>query len=148
MQINGLTKGWHHQRGQPFDIVMPLSCSRTRFASRFSALPRGTQHVNNRLTSVASGRDSLRASRTLPRGPLKMQMETTHHVRKFVFSFDAHFRASSYGHQMRKRLRHSSQPFPSALAERTRFELVVGLLLRQFSKLLVSATHPPLLGFG
>ena len=31
-----------------------------------------------------------------------------------------------------------------AVAERTRFELVVGLLLRQFSKLLVSATHPPL----
>ena len=30
------------------------------------------------------------------------------------------------------------------LAERTRFELVVGLLLRQFSKLVVSATHPPL----
>lgn len=30
-----------------------------------------------------------------------------------------------------------------AFAERTRFELVVGLLLRQFSKLLVSATHPP-----
>ena len=29
-------------------------------------------------------------------------------------------------------------------AERTRFELVVGLLLRQFSKLVVSATHPPL----
>ena len=28
-------------------------------------------------------------------------------------------------------------------AERTRFELVVGLLLRQFSKLVVSATHPP-----
>ncbi len=32
------------------------------------------------------------------------------------------------------------------MAERTRFELVVGLLLRQFSKLVVSATHPPLLG--
>ena len=31
-------------------------------------------------------------------------------------------------------------------AERTRFELVVGLLLRQFSKLVVSATHPPLQG--
>ena len=31
------------------------------------------------------------------------------------------------------------------LAEGTRFELVVGLLLRQFSKLLVSATHPSLL---
>ena len=31
------------------------------------------------------------------------------------------------------------------LAERTRFELVVGLLLRQFSKLVVTATHPPLL---
>ena len=31
-------------------------------------------------------------------------------------------------------------------AERTRFELVVGLLLRQFSKLVVSATHPPLHG--
>ena len=30
------------------------------------------------------------------------------------------------------------------VAERTRFELVVGLLLRQFSKLVVSATHPPL----
>ena len=30
------------------------------------------------------------------------------------------------------------------LAERTRFELAVGLPLRQFSKLLVSATHPPL----
>ena len=30
------------------------------------------------------------------------------------------------------------------IAERTRFELVVGLLLRQFSKLVVSATHPPL----
>ncbi len=29
------------------------------------------------------------------------------------------------------------------LAVRTRFELVVGLLLRQFSKLVVSATHPP-----
>ena len=29
-------------------------------------------------------------------------------------------------------------------AERTRFELVVGILLRQFSKLVVSATHPPL----
>ena len=28
-------------------------------------------------------------------------------------------------------------------AEGTRFELVVGLLLRQFSKLVVSATHPP-----
>ncbi len=33
-------------------------------------------------------------------------------------------------------------------AERTRFELVVGLLLRQFSKLVVSATHPPLLRFA
>ena len=33
----------------------------------------------------------------------------------------------------------------SEIAERTRFELVVGLLLRQFSKLVVSATHPPLL---
>ena len=32
-------------------------------------------------------------------------------------------------------------------AERTRFELVVGLLLRQFSKLVVSATHPPLQWF-
>ena len=31
------------------------------------------------------------------------------------------------------------------LAEGTRFELVVGLLLRQFSKLVVSATHPPFL---
>ena len=30
-------------------------------------------------------------------------------------------------------------------AERTGFEPVVGLLLRQFSKLVVSATHPPLL---
>ena len=30
-------------------------------------------------------------------------------------------------------------------AEGTRFELVVGLLLRQFSKLVVSATHPPFL---
>ena len=30
------------------------------------------------------------------------------------------------------------------VAERTRFELAVGLPLRQFSKLLVSATHPPL----
>ena len=29
------------------------------------------------------------------------------------------------------------------MAVRTRFELVVGLLLRQFSKLVVSATHPP-----
>ena len=29
-------------------------------------------------------------------------------------------------------------------AERTRFELVVRLPVRQFSKLLVSATHPPL----
>ena len=29
-------------------------------------------------------------------------------------------------------------------AERTRFELAVELPLRQFSKLLVSATHPPL----
>ena len=28
-------------------------------------------------------------------------------------------------------------------AERARFELAVGLPLRQFSKLLVSATHPP-----
>ena len=34
----------------------------------------------------------------------------------------------------------------SFFAERTRFELVVGLLLRQFSKLVVSATHPPLQG--
>ncbi len=34
------------------------------------------------------------------------------------------------------------------LAERTRFELVVGLLLRQFSKLVVSATHPPLLNLS
>ena len=33
-------------------------------------------------------------------------------------------------------------------AERTRFELVVGLLLRQFSKLVVSATHPPLQRFS
>ena len=33
-------------------------------------------------------------------------------------------------------------------AERTRFELVVGLLLRQFSKLVVSATHPPLQCFS
>ena len=32
----------------------------------------------------------------------------------------------------------------SSFAERTRFELVVGLLLRQFSKLVVSATHPSL----
>ena len=36
-----------------------------------------------------------------------------------------------------------SQPF-LGLAERTRFELAVELPLRQFSKLLVSATHPPL----
>ena len=34
------------------------------------------------------------------------------------------------------------------LAERTGFEPVVGLLLRQFSKLVVSATHPPLLGIA
>ena len=34
------------------------------------------------------------------------------------------------------------------VAERTRFELVVGLLLRQFSKLVVSATHPPLQCFS
>ena len=34
--------------------------------------------------------------------------------------------------------------FDCTLAERTRFELVVGILLRQFSKLVVSATHPPL----
>ncbi len=33
-------------------------------------------------------------------------------------------------------------------AEGTRFELVVGLLLRQFSKLVVSATHPPLQKFS
>ena len=38
----------------------------------------------------------------------------------------------------------SLQDFIKIFAERTRFELVVGLLLRQFSKLLVSATHPPL----
>ena len=37
--------------------------------------------------------------------------------------------------------------FLRASAERTRFELVVGLLLRQFSKLVVSATHPPLQWF-
>ena len=43
----------------------------------------------------------------------------------------------------KKRLRLSSQPF-LGLAERTRFELAVELPLRQFSKLLVSATHPPL----
>ena len=36
------------------------------------------------------------------------------------------------------------QDVGDSLAERTRFELVVGLLLRQFSKLVVSATHPPL----
>ena len=40
------------------------------------------------------------------------------------------------------------QGFQLPLAERTRFELVVGLLLRQFSKLVVSATHPPLLDCG
>ena len=34
--------------------------------------------------------------------------------------------------------------FQAFYAERTRFELVVGLPLRQFSKLLVSATHPSL----
>ncbi len=33
--------------------------------------------------------------------------------------------------------------FGAYSAEGTRFELVVGLLLRQFSKLVVSATHPP-----
>ena len=37
--------------------------------------------------------------------------------------------------------------FLRVFAERTRFELVVGLLLRQFSKLVVSATHPPLQWF-
>ena len=44
-------------------------------------------------------------------------------------------------------LQKSFFPFPRlgfCVAERTRFELVVGLLLRQFSKLVVSATHPPL----
>ena len=34
--------------------------------------------------------------------------------------------------------------FRFTVAERTRFELAVELPLRQFSKLLVSATHPPL----
>ena len=34
--------------------------------------------------------------------------------------------------------------FRFVVAERTRFELAVELPLRQFSKLLVSATHPPL----
>ena len=43
-----------------------------------------------------------------------------------------------------KRPQLSSRPFLSLYAERTRFELAVGLPLRQFSKLLVSATHPPL----
>ena len=35
------------------------------------------------------------------------------------------------------------QMISALVAEGTRFELVVGLLLRQFSKLVVSATHPP-----
>ena len=47
-----------------------------------------------------------------------------------------------------KRPQLSARPFLSHLAERTRFELAVELPLRQFSKLLVSATHPPLQCFG
>ena len=42
------------------------------------------------------------------------------------------------------RAKHLLGSYCIVMAERTRFELVVGLLLRQFSKLVVSATHPPL----
>ncbi len=42
----------------------------------------------------------------------------------------------------------SARPLVSSLlAERTGFEPVVRLPVRQFSKLLVSATHPPLLAY-
>ena len=59
----------------------------------------------------------------------------------FVNFFIPTFKGVWGRHKNKKRLRYESQPFD---AERTRFELAVGLLLRQFSKLLVSATHPPL----
>ena len=42
-----------------------------------------------------------------------------------------------------KKQKELEEKLQALFAERTRFELVVGLLLRQFSKLLVSATHPP-----
>ena len=37
--------------------------------------------------------------------------------------------------------------YETIFAERARFELAEELPLRQFSKLVVSATHPPLRGF-
>ena len=79
---------------------------------------------------------------SLPRGPLPSR-ETVPVRALYRFSASTHLQASLPWVPTKKRLRLSSQPF-LCLAERTRFELAVELPLRQFSKLLVSATHPPL----
>ena len=47
-------------------------------------------------------------------------------------------------HNKKERKPLQIKDFRFTVAERTRFELAVELPLRQFSKLLVSATHPPL----
>ena len=47
-------------------------------------------------------------------------------------------------HEKKERKPLQIKDFRFTVAERTRFELAVELPLRQFSKLLVSATHPPL----
>ena len=85
---------------------------------------------------------ALRPSCALPRGRCQADKPRPDGA-LYRFSAGTHQQASLPWAPTKKRLRLSSQPF-IGLAERTRFELAVELPLRQFSKLLVSATHPPL----
>ena len=91
----------------------------------------------------ASGRqDWLRPSCALPRGRYQAEKPLPGEGALSFFCWRP-FASTLAWTPTKKRLRLSSQPF-LGLAERTRFELAVELPLRQFSKLLVSATHPPL----
>ena len=93
------------------------------------------------------GQDSLafaRASWCAPAGPLHNVKETAPWRCIRFIAITPTTSELAVGVITTKRPQLSSRPFLSLYAERTRFELAVGLPLRQFSKLLVSATHPPL----
>ena len=86
--------------------------------------------------------DWLRPSCALPRGRCQAEKPRPDEGALSFFCWRP-FASGLAWTPIKKRLRLTSQPF-LGLAERTRFELAVELPLRQFSKLLVSATHPPL----
>ena len=87
---------------------------------------------------------SFRASWCAPAGPLHNVKETAPWRCIRFIAITPTTSELAVGVITTKRPQLSSRPFLSLYAERTRFELAVGLPLRQFSKLLVSATHPPL----